>query len=102
MELLKFWIENPRQLLCDDCGFNTSHSEYYMVKNPIWEEAQNKGIAQILCIGCLERRIGRKLVSNDFSDVPLNLMIRDGSFSSSRRLLERIGKLKNQLSHLEN
>jgi hypothetical protein len=42
-----------------------------------------------LCIGCLEQRIGRKLVSTDFpSDIPINW---PEMFERSARLLERMG-----------
>jgi hypothetical protein len=36
-----------------------------------------------LCIGCLERRIGRRLVADDFTGCPLNT---DPMFLRSRRL----------------
>jgi hypothetical protein len=30
------------------------------------------GAREILCIGCLEQRIGRTLMANDFTDAPVN------------------------------
>lgn len=41
-----------------------------MVLDDLWESARmNKGF---LCIGCLEKRIGRKLKPNDFIDSRIN------------------------------
>src|SRR5271167_4227179 len=76
---------------CIDCGYNTSpgcptqaeaeaewraakaegrnsqlmsfdeRSEVYMVRNAIWEEAGMEGDGGCLCVGCLEKRLGRGL-----------------------------------------
>jgi hypothetical protein len=61
---------------CHDCGINTlplaqpDRAEYYMVQHAIWDEfGPDKGY---MCIGCLETRMGRKLNSADFLDVPVN------------------------------
>ena len=43
-----------------------------MVTDEIWILANNKQTRGMLCIGCLEERLGRKLRPADFSDVPLN------------------------------
>jgi hypothetical protein len=65
--------------VCDDCGADTTpctgkrgcrHSgtwEYYMVHNHLWP-----GGVHYLCVGCLERRLGRRLTAADFTDVPVN------------------------------
>ena len=45
---------------CAACGVNTLHiNEYYMVTDEVWEAAwpQDRGM---LCIGCLENRLGRE------------------------------------------
>jgi hypothetical protein len=67
---------------CADCGIGTlTLGEYYMVKDDVWEQAwagrrkawHGKVPGQeILCIGCLEQRIGRTLTSSDFTDAPVN------------------------------
>lgn len=70
---------------CVDCGANTApctgkrgcrHAgkwEHYMVHNEIWEEAGMSPDDGHLCIGCLEKRIGRRLQPNDFKpDLPCN------------------------------
>jgi hypothetical protein len=67
---------------CIDCGVGTITSrEWYMVKNEVWDQAwvgrrkswhwQTMG-QEILCIGCLEQRLGRMLTASDFTDAPVN------------------------------
>lgn len=59
-------------------------SEVYVVKRRIWIAAGMKETAGCLCIGCLEMRIGRRLMQKDFS--------RKHTINSSRgtaRLLSR-------------
>ena len=41
-----------------------------MVTDAVWAAA--KGGRTYLCIGCLERRLGRKLVPVDFTPLPVN------------------------------
>jgi hypothetical protein len=66
---------------CADCGVGThSIDEWYMVKDDVWEQAwagrrkswHSLPGQQILCIGCLEERIGRTLTCHDFTDAPVN------------------------------
>ena len=57
---------------CLDCGVNTADAhEYYMVKDNIWLKAHPKDDG-MLCIACLETRLGRVLTCNDFTDAPVN------------------------------
>ena len=77
---------------CADCGIDTLVlGEWYMVESRVWEQAwvgrrrtipaglplfpdlfhRAPGL-EILCIGCLEQRIGRTLMSCDFTDAPVN------------------------------
>ena len=67
---------------CADCAVGTmTLGEYYMVRDRVWEQAwrgrrkswhgQIAG-QEILCIGCLEQRIGRTLMASDFIDAPVN------------------------------
>ena len=57
---------------CEDCGECTNCiGEYYMVEDEVWYSAitaRNK--PDMLCIGCLETRIGELLTKDDFSDAP--------------------------------
>lgn len=75
---------------CADCQIDTLRrdTDWYMVRNHIWEsawpgsittfamyEADDDGVvpfSEILCIDCLERRLGRKLTRDDFTDAPVN------------------------------
>jgi hypothetical protein len=58
---------------CDDCNVcvickNPDHdAEHYVVHNELWPEG-----VRVLCVGCLETRLGRQLVADDFTDCPLN------------------------------
>ena len=71
---------------CLDCGVDTDAiDEYYMVHDPIWEQAHPE-IGGQLCIGCLEHRLGRTLTASDFTDEPINT---NPDFKSSPRLMSR-------------
>jgi hypothetical protein len=60
---------------CIDCGVCTNcNGEYYMVNDEVWLGANPKGRG-MLCIGCLEDRLGRLLTKDDFNgDAPVNSM----------------------------
>jgi hypothetical protein len=92
--VLNIDITKPEPLIdfsCKDCA--SDYDEYYMVQNDVWK-ACGAGDG-MLCIGCLEKRIGRKLRRQDFTDAPVNeidlerqsLRLRDRlrSTGSSRR-----------------
>ena len=71
---------------CQGCGCNTLHiQEYYMVLQSVWLRAA-KLKSGMLCIGCLETRLGRELERSDFIDAPVN----QGIFPMSARLASRI------------
>jgi hypothetical protein len=69
--LLNVDMTEPKPLVdfsCEDCG--SDYDEYYMVQNDIWKVyGAGKGM---LCIGCLEKGMGRKLRGQDFIDLPIN------------------------------
>jgi hypothetical protein len=104
----------PESWACVDCGINTApsmfgreqmkqvfalalkgvkqvtdeHSEVYTVKAAIWKAAGMKPDGGCLCVGCLERRIGRMLTPNDFKqNDPFRLK------PSTERLQARRGRL---------
>lgn len=59
--------------LCIDCHADTSKiNEYYMLKNWLWKKI--RGGRHMLCLNCVENRLGRRLTSRDFTDCPLNLL----------------------------
>jgi hypothetical protein len=74
---------------CADCGIGTiTAGEWFMVHNHVWEQAwagrrkswQRRVPGQeILCIGCLERRIGRTLTRHDITHAssPISDRLRD-------------------------
>jgi hypothetical protein len=105
---------NKLRPLCCDCGIDTiATDEWYMVNNEVWEQAWSghrcptyislglftvpqpppPGL-EVLCIGCLENRIGRTLCRTDFIDVPVNDPNR---LQLSNRLLDRLAA---DMSHL--
>jgi hypothetical protein len=105
----------PESWACIDCGINTApgcmnraqlerafaadwnnqgvkqriheRSEVYTVKPAIWEAAGIEGMGGCLCIGCLEKRLGRTLIPRDFlRNDPFN------SMPGTDRLLSRRSK----------
>jgi hypothetical protein len=65
-------MTNPKPLTvlaCHDCG--NDFDEYsYVVHDAVWNAS---GLSDgLLCIGCLEARIGRRLCRDDFTDALLN------------------------------
>jgi len=52
-----------------------------MVQHRLWTKYGAE--TGMLCIGCLEKRMGRQLCAKDFTNYPINFM-----FPSSKRLLE--------------
>ena len=57
---------------CMDCHCCTNcNYEYYMVHDQVWLEAnpRDKGM---LCVGCLEQRLGKLLTKDDFTAAPIN------------------------------
>src|SRR3954454_13004778 len=79
-----------RESRCLDCQTETSftgrgkNDEWYMVHDHIWLKANPAGTGK-LCIGCLEDRIGRRLMPRDFTDCPLTSFPR-----GSERLVSRL------------
>ena len=63
---------------CGDCektltirptGFSFGggyQGEWFMVKDRVWQQSQRNGSCRFLCVECLEDRIGRKLLAEDF------------------------------------
>jgi hypothetical protein len=81
---------------CCDCGAGAIQlGEWYDVRDAVWELAWRgrrkswhsiRGQA-VLCIGCLEQRIGRTLCAEDFTDAPVNWPGGDISDRMRARLL---------------
>ncbi len=63
----------PYDYRCVDCKVDTlSIGEFYTVSNYIWWKYGVRKKYKMLCIGCLESRMGRRLVSDDFPYYPIN------------------------------
>ena len=84
---------------CRDCSMNTcpldGEREYYEVFDQVWRDARAIGYVQtdngpqgyFLCVGCLEKRLGRELTRADFKPLPAN----NPSPWLSERLNSRLG-----------
>ena len=56
---------------CQDCSKHTAIADYYMVTDELWALAHPECFG-MLCLACLERRIGRALCPADFTAAPVN------------------------------
>jgi len=67
-ELAEFLIERDGSfpMPCNE------ECEVYMVRDSVWKKAGMEDWGGCLCIGCLEKRIGRKLKPKDFTDHVFN------------------------------
>lgn len=75
--------------LCNDCGLDVvAAAENYMVLDDVWTSAGLGIYEGLLCIGCLEDRLGRTLTPGDFLACPLNA---NPARWQSPRLLDRMG-----------
>jgi hypothetical protein len=87
---------------CNDCGERSwvQLHEDYIVHDEIWHQACTtepvmKNDCGLLCVGCIERRLGRRLHSADFEGgVPCNDVGLDGG-KTSLRLLARMQDREN-------
>ena len=69
--------EEDPGLACYDCK---RYGHGYMVEDEVWDSAltdeeharEDGGYHLVLCIRCVEERIGRKLGADDFTNMPIN------------------------------
>lgn len=61
---------------CFDCGRDVGSrglNEAYMIHNALWDgELGLDNTVDVLCVECLEKRLGRALTPADFTDAPIN------------------------------
>ena len=64
---------------CADCRMPTVRrgrpGEWYMVHDSVWKAAGMPAVADLksyLCIGCIETRLGRRLIPADFTSAGAN------------------------------
>jgi hypothetical protein len=80
-------LEDLGSLNCVWCGVDTAViGEYYMVRKELW--GRYGPVRGCLCVGCLEKHMGRQLVAGDFADFPVN---RPDHGYQSDRLQDRLG-----------
>ena len=80
--------DEMENFICLDCGVNTDEiGEYYMLTSEVWKEAV-PDLTGMLCINCVELRLGRQLWPEDFMDAPPNVMF---SIMSARLLARFCG-----------
>ena len=76
---------------CLDCHVDTQQiGEYYMLTNQVWYSVTKRTCGRgMLCLGCVENRLGRTLMPDDFrTGVPIN----EGYFPRSERFVDRMGR----------
>lgn len=81
--------EEIEMFTCKGCRFDTfENDEYYMVQFSMWQTVVPTHLRDaMLCIGCLEGYLGRKLSTSDFTEAPVNYM-----GEKSDRLKDRLGE----------
>jgi hypothetical protein len=107
----------PETWECVDCGVNTAHgflsrveleaawraakgdeiatltinsqSEIYTVRERVWQAAGMEAFGGCLCIGCLEKRLGRRLRPKDFLR---GHAFNNPNFPGTARLRDRRGR----------
>jgi hypothetical protein len=82
---------------CRRCGVNTSKiHEYYVLHDEIWDGVVTRwklpldryGESGMMCVGCFEQLLGRRLTKGDFLDCPVNEPL--GAWPKSVRLYQRL------------
>ena len=71
-------VTDKKHWTCVDCGkdtFLSNSKDYYMVTHELWKKY---GVGDgMLCMDCMEDRLGHKLTTKDILDCPLNTIIND-------------------------
>ena len=85
-------MTKPRPLVsfdCVDCGGDFDEYDY-SVEDAVWAASGLEPGGGLLCIGCLERRLGRRLTRNDFESGWRNRIGAIIGSSQSLRLRDRL------------
>jgi hypothetical protein len=82
----KMWnVAEPPVCICNDCGVDcVKIGEYYMAGPELWTDQLGLGFDDNLCIGCLEKRLGRRMTLRDLCRWP------NSPWEHSLRLATRI------------
>jgi hypothetical protein len=87
------------RFVCLDCHDDVLKAgEYYLLRDEVWVAANPQRLG-MLCIGCVEKRLGRRLTPQDFQGEPLDHHLINGP-ALSKRLMTRIGGPQNQLMRI--
>ena len=79
-----------RKFKCLDCQVDTGKiHEHYFIHTATWLSVV-KSIRGMLCVGCLEKRLERRLTKADFPDITVNNPRYE---AKSQRLMERMVNL---------
>lgn len=70
---------NMAWFACMDCPEDTQGGDYYMVHKELWEQVHPSYFG-MLCLPCLESRVGRGLQMSDFTTAPINYHPRIAEF----------------------
>lgn len=62
--------KSKRKWNCLDCG-ECTRLEHFYVRPDVWNLAHHSE-SGMLCVGCLEGRLGRRLVASDFTSAHIN------------------------------
>lgn len=80
-----------------DCGKDTlESSEYFHLKDSIWRRI-NPLIIGMMCLECVEDRLGRPLCRADFSSAPVN----GRHAKSCPALAERLARIESELNIIQ-
>lgn len=80
------WYRDMGRGPCMDCGRSTA-GEDFMVNHALWAKHVADDGAGLICVGCLESRVGRRLHMGDFIHWPIN-NVNQGA--KSPRLIDRL------------
>jgi len=76
------------KFICLDCGVDTGRiGEFYMLHDDVWLSVVPDSLG-MLCVGCIESRLGRQLQSSDFNNSFVNN--RKWNVTRSDRLTQRM------------
>lgn len=79
--------KSRKKWLCLDCGEDTGKmNEHYFIHTETWLSVVGSTVG-MLCVSCLETRLGRKLVASDFPCVTIN---HPKHGAKSKKLLDRL------------
>lgn len=76
-----------RKFICTDCKVDTGKIfEHYFIHTELWLSVM-PSIKGMLCVGCIEQRLGRLLNALDFTDASINSAKHE---PKSQRLMNRL------------